>query len=391
MDGRPARGADRAARRGAGERARARLRVRVSARLPGGLSRAAGRLRHRAHRAARPGRRPEPEPVPAARLAGRRPRVQAPALGPAAPALRRAPAAREHGCHRHQRAPLRDPPARLPAGLDLRLRAAPRRGREPRARRRARVVPGRLRACLARRDRERRLQQARALGRALGPRDRGAARRREVPAADRDAVQPRVHGGDARRPSRDRRQARRAVPAATRPCARRARPERARPHDRQIDRCGREPRRGPDPAQLPQGDPRRPAHELVPDRCRGEPQAVPVAEARLEARSRAARAAPAGRGVRLLAARRGDPSPWRPRRPRRHQVVGPPRGLPHRGARADEGADGEERRDRAGGREGRLRRAAATCRPRAAAGGGRRLLPHVHARPARHHRHDRRR
>ena len=46
------------------------------------------------------------------------------------------------------------------------------------------------------------------------------------------------------------------------------------------------------------------------------------------------------------------------------------RGLPHRGARSDEGADGEERGDRAGGREGRLRRQAAagraarTCRRR---------------------------
>ena len=41
-----------------------------------------------------------------------------------------------------------------------------------------------------------------------------------------------------------------------------------RSRDRQGDRRGREPRRGPDPAQLPQGDPRGPAHELVPDRRR---------------------------------------------------------------------------------------------------------------------------
>ena len=45
-------------------------------------------------------------------------------------------------------------------------------------------------------------------------------------------------------------------------------PSDARPHDRQVDRRGCEPRRGPDPAQLPQGDPRRPAHELVPEQCR---------------------------------------------------------------------------------------------------------------------------
>ncbi len=139
-----------------------------------------------------------------------------------------------------------------------------------------------------------------------------------------------------------------------------------------------------------EGDPCRPAHELVPDRRGGQPQAVRVAQARLEARPRAAGAAAARRGVRLLVARRGDSPARRPRRARRHQVVGPARGLPHRGARADEGTDGEERRDRSRGGEGRLRRAAAAGRPRAAAGGGRCLLPHVHAWPARHHRHDRR-
>ena len=54
---------------------------------------------------------------------------------------------------------------------------------------------------------------------------------------------------------------------------------------------------------------------------------------------------------------------------------------------------GQERGDRAGGGEGRLRRQAAAGRrrPRRPARGGRRVLPHLHARPARHHRHDRRR
>ena len=46
-------------------------------------------------------------------------------------------------------------------------------------------------------------------------------------------------------------------------------------------------------------------------------------------------------------------------RARRHPLVGPPRGLPHRGARADEGADGQERGDRPGRGQGRLRRQAA--------------------------------
>ena len=47
---------------------------------------------------------------------------------------------------------------------------------------------------------------------------------------------------------------------------------------------------------------------------------------------------------------------------RRHPLVGPPRGLPHRGARADEGPDRQERRDRPGRRQGRLRRQAPSCR-----------------------------
>ena len=67
------------------------------------------------------------------------------------------------------------------------------------------------------------------------------------------------------------------------------------------------------------------------------------------------------------------------------------RGLPHRGARADEGADGEERRDRPGRRQGRLRgQAAAARRPRRAARRGGRVLPDLHLRPARPHRQHRR-
>ena len=76
-------------------------------------------------------------------------------------------------------------------------------------------------------------------------------------------------------------------------------------------------------------------------------------------------------------------------RPRRPALVGPARGLPHRGARPGQGADGEERRDRAGRGEGRLRRQAAAGRPdrpRGGAGRGHRLLPDVHQRAAGRHR-----
>ena len=102
------------------------------------------------------------------------------------------------------------------------------------------------------------------------------------------------------------------------------------------------------------------------------PPAVPVVQARPVAGAAPAAAAPAVRDLRLLAARRGRAPARRPGRARRPALVGPPRGLPHRDPRPDEGADGQERADRAGRREGRLRGQAATGRrrPRGAAGGG---------------------
>ena len=76
-------------------------------------------------------------------------------------------------------------------------------------------------------------------------------------------------------------------------------------------------------------------------------------------------------------------------RARRAALVGPARGLPHRGPRAGQGADGEERGHRPDRRQGRLRPQAAARpgrRPRRVAGRGRRLLPDVHLLPARRHR-----
>jgi glutamate dehydrogenase len=62
-----------------------------------------------------------------------------------------------------------------------------------------------------------------------------------------------------------------------------------------------------------------------------------------------------------------------------------PRGFPHRGAGTDEGPDGEERRHRAGGLEGRLRRQEAPGRrqPRPAPGRSDRVLQDHDARAAR--------
>ena len=53
-------------------------------------------------------------------------------------------------------------------------------------------------------------------------------------------------------------------------------------------------------------------------------------------------------------------------RARRHPLVRAPRGLPHRGARPDEGAARQEHADRAGRRQGRVRRAPAAPRRSAA-------------------------
>ena len=65
-------------------------------------------------------------------------------------------------------------------------------------------------------------------------------------------------------------------------------------------------------------------------------------------------------------------------RARRPALVRPAGGLPHRGPRTDEGADGEERRHRAGRRQGRLRRQGPAQGPGRAPGRGRRLLLDVH-------------
>ena len=160
--------------------------------------------------------------------------------------------------------------------------------------------------------------------------------------------------------------------------------------DRAGDRRGREPRPGPDPAHVPRRDPGDAAHELLPHGAE-RARAAPVVQARPLGAALAAAAAPPLRDLRLLAAHRGRAPARRARRARRHPLVGPPRGLPHRGARPDEGADGEERGDRARGREGRVRGEAAAGQARRAARGGRGLLPDLHPRAARPDRRHRRR
>ena len=89
---------------------------------------------------------------------------------------------------------------------------------------------------------------------------------------------------------------------------------------------------------------------------------------------RPAAAAAALRDLRLFAARRGRASALRQGRARRHPLVRPAAGFPHRDARPGQGAAGQERRHRAGRRQGRLR-AEADCRPAAPARRCRRRAP----------------
>ena len=117
-------------------------------------------------------------------------------------------------------------------------------------------------------------------------------------------------------------------------------------------------------------------------------QGVDLLQGRQPRDRRAAGAAAAGRDLRLQPAHGGHPSARRPGGARRHPLVRPARGFPHRDPRPDEGADGEERGDRAGRLQGRLLCEAAAGQRHARAGPGRghRLLPDPDPRPARHHR-----
>ena len=274
--------------------------------------------------------------------------------------------------------------------MDLRLRPPGRRREHrtcprPAPRRIPRRVEGRARGRRPQRPRTRR-DPDRTPGRDH-PRDR------QVPAPGGHRLLRRVHRAHADRPPGDRPAADQAVRCPAR--SRRPRPRRlraARQRHRGGARRRPEPRRGPHPPQLPERRARDRPHQRLPERCRRQGSPVPVVQARFVTDPGAAAAAAAVRDLRLLAARRGGAPARRPSRPRRDPLVGPARGLPHRGPRADEGPDGQERTDRAGRREGRLRRQAAPERrwPRGPAKGGDRLLQDVPVGDARHHRQHRR-
>ncbi len=104
-----------------------------------------------------------------------------------------------------------------------------------------------------------------------------------------------------------------------------------------------------------------------------------------------AEALPVVRDLRALPAHGSDPSARGHGRQGRYQVVRPQGGLPHRSARTHEGAEGEERRDRARRFEGRLHLAPHAGEPRGAQGGSLSAIRDVHARHARYHRQPHRR
>ena len=119
---------------------------------------------------------------------------------------------------------------------------------------------------------------------------------------------------------------------------------------------GREPRRGPHPAPLRQrgagGDP----HQLSIRSTRdGRPKpliAIKFASRKLDG---VPLPRPLLRDLRLFAAGRGRAPALRQGGARRHPLVRPAAGFPHRDPRPGQGAAGQERRDRAGRRQGRLR------------------------------------
>ncbi len=90
-----------------------------------------------------------------------------------------------------------------------------------------------------------------------------------------------------------------------------------------------------------------------PDATGGTPKTLSF-KLEFEAGRRLARAATVPRDLGLQSARRGHPSALRRNRARRHPLVRPGAGFPHRGAGAVQGAAGQEHCDRAGRRQGRL-------------------------------------
>ena len=270
-------------------------------------------------------------------------------------------------------------------------------GRRP-ARQRPRPVPGRPARRLGRAQRDRRLQRLVLGGRPDLAAGDGAARLREVHEAGQRALRGRLHRGGAAQQRRHHPAAGAAVRGAVRPGP--GQPARRR---RGADREGRGDPEDASTAPSTTWSASTTTGSCAPTSTHilatlrtnyfqraddGSLRSYISFKLEPSGDPRPARAAAALRDLRLLTAGRGRAPALRRGRPRWPALVGPARRLPHRGARPGQGADGQEHRDRAGRRQGRLllQAAARPRRPRRVDGRGHRLLQDLHLRAARHHR-----
>ena len=233
----------------------------------------------------------------------------------------------------------------------------------------------------------------------------GVARRRAdphhlaLPAPDPRAVLAGLHVGDAAQARGARARDRRAVPRALRSARPRAHERAAEP--RGGDRGATSRTALPAVESLDEDRILRRFVNAVQaairtnfyqTRQRRAAEAVDRDQVRQPQARRHAAAAAAVRDLRLFAAGRGRAPALRQGGARRHPLVRPAAGLPHRSPRPREGAAGQERGDRAGRRQGRLRAEAAAGRrlARGDPGRGHRHLQALHLDAARHHRQPRR-
>ena len=322
------------------------------------------RDRRPAARGARPRRRLRHRPLPAGRRAAGGHQIQAVPVGRPDRAVVHPSGVRAPRCHRRRRASVRHLDGGRCHPVDLRLRVALPARMRPHQRDRRRALRGRVRAGVAGRRGVGRVQPPGRRRRPHGTRGRGDARAVPLHPPDGYSVQPGLHRADAGREPPDRPPPGRAVRSS--PRSRAARPRdrcaighRARARHRRRHDTGRRP----DPAHVPARTALRPAHECVPARRRRTAEVEPLVQDRIGEGSRPSPPPTALRDLRVLAARRRRAPAGRIRRAWRSPLVGPPGGLPHRGPRADEGADREERGHRPGRSERRVRRQAAAARP----------------------------
>ena len=295
-------------------------------------------------------------------------------------ARRRVPRAGEHGPSDRRPPALRHQASRVRTGPDRRVPTHPTGLRVIGRRDAPRTPRGRVHRDLARRGGGRRVQPAAPQGAPELARGGHPAWHLRLPSSGRSPVQPGARGAHAGQSPRGCATARGTVQCPLRPVTPGRRPgERGPRAAHRSVALGGQPQRGPRAACCPRVRRRDCAHQLLPPR-RDDAEALPGVQAGPQPAAVPARTPTRGRDLRLLDPDGGTAPAGGPGGPWRDPVVGPARGLPRRGARVDEGPDGEERGDRAARSQGRVRRQEAPCgdRPGRAGDRGQRLLRHVH-------------